>query len=315
MIINNHFKFRGFMKFKIYPKEKVYFAIICTISCLFYLGFAAVLSSLGLQKAIGISIFAIGMCAIVLISLNLIAGIMLIGHLRGNAIKINDRQFPEIYEILKRNSDRLELKKAPEMYLLQSGGILNAFATKFSGRNYIVLYSDVLSAAYQEGIHAVEFIISHELGHIKRNHLGKFNSLFLLPARIIPFLGHAYSRACEYTCDSIGYSLCPEGAEKGILILAAGKDLYKKVNTQELLNNIAYEDGFVMWVVELLMTHPCLVKRIEELDRLRRQDLLAKTLDGEKSYIQSTNETAQAIDSFAKYKPVSDKNKQDNILN
>ena len=56
--------------------------------------------------------------------------------------------------------------------MVQSGGLLNAFATRFSFRNLVVLYSDVMELAYEQGESAVDFIIAHELAHIAdlKNH-------------------------------------------------------------------------------------------------------------------------------------------------
>ena len=135
-------------------------------------------------------------------------------------------------------------------------------------RNFVVIHSDVLEAAYEEGMDAVSFIIGHELGHIQRNHVGFFKSLLIWPASWIPLLGLAYSRSCEYTCDNIGYHLCPDGAINGILILALGKKLYKKVVTRELMSTFEKESGFAVSFDEIFSTHPALIKRIAVINQL-----------------------------------------------
>jgi hypothetical protein len=58
----------------------------------------------------------------------------------------------------------------PEAYLLQMGGMLNAFATRFLGRDFLVLYSDVVDGL-ADNPDALNFYIGHEIGHIKRKHL------------------------------------------------------------------------------------------------------------------------------------------------
>jgi Zn-dependent protease with chaperone function len=137
---------------------------------------------------------------------------------------------------------------------------LNAFAAKFLGRNYIVLYSEIVETAYGQDKSIIEFIIGHEMGHIKRNHMLK--NLILFPSYIIPFLGSAYSRACEYTCDAIGFALCPAGAKGGLLVLASGKTIYKKVNLNEFLRQDDTEDGFWKWFAEKVSSHPNLTRRL-----------------------------------------------------
>jgi Zn-dependent protease with chaperone function len=89
-----------------------------------------------------------------------------------------------------------------------------------------------------------------------------FKNLLLMPSYIIPFLGAAYSRACEYTCDNIGYALCPAGAKSGLLILASGSRIYKNVNIREFLNQDYSEDGFWKWFSEKVSSHPNLTKRL-----------------------------------------------------
>ena len=79
----------------------------------------------------------------------------MIGYLKGNAIRINDNQFPDIYTIATEQARSLGLAEVPTIYILQKGGSLNAFATRFFGRNFIVLYSDILETAYEKGNKAI----------------------------------------------------------------------------------------------------------------------------------------------------------------
>lgn len=82
-------------------------------------------------------------------------------------------------------------------------------------------------------------------------------------------MGLAYSRYCEYTCDRIGAYYQPEGATSGLLVLAAGKKLYRDVNLQEFISQAENERGFWVWLSEIISTHPNLPKRIRALTYLR----------------------------------------------
>lgn len=250
------------MQFKVHPKEHFYFTVMSIISLLVY---GVILRTILLISSLKIFIFAgyIGLFALI----NFIGLFFFIGYLRGNSIKVSPRQFPDIFEILTEQSKKLALRKVPDMYVLQGNGILNAFAARLARRNYVIVYSNILEAAYQEGKEAIEFVVGHELGHIKRNHTGFLKSWFILPAKFIPFLGSAYSRACEYTCDNIGYALCPEGAEKGMLVLAVGTSLHKKVNVDEALMNASRDQGFALWFAEIFSTHPALVNRLSIINQ------------------------------------------------
>ncbi|WP_163710319.1 M48 family metallopeptidase [Mangrovibacterium lignilyticum] len=226
---------------------------------------------------------------------------VLIGYLKGNAIKLSKDQFPDIYKVAQLQAEQLGLKSVPSIYILQSGGMLNAFAARFMGSNYVVLYSEIVEAAYQQDRAMLEFIIGHELGHIKRRHMQK--NLLLMPSFLIPFLGAAYSRACEYTCDNIGHALCPSGVQSGLLVLASGKTIYRKVNLKAYLRQDTSEDGFWKWFAEKVSTHPNLTKRLAVFTDVRK-------LNTGKSRLQIIEETVTEApveekkeDDYSRYMP------------
>lgn len=247
--------------YKVHPKETIYFVISAIMSVLLVTWMVYYFATTDIKESVFLMVilFYAGFFAFYFF---IVQGLF-IGYLAGNAVKITKNQLPDIYNILEEQSRKLGLKEVPTMYILQSGGILNAFATHFFDRKYIVLYSDILEAAYEEGKDAVEFIIGHELGHIKRNHMLKM--LLVLPAIFVPFLFPAYSRACEYTCDNIGKFLAPTGAQKGMLILASGKKLYKMINIDEYFRTFEEELGFWKWFAEKVSSHPHLPKRMKNL--------------------------------------------------
>jgi Zn-dependent protease with chaperone function len=250
------------LTYKVNPKEEIYFAIkIFFAVIMYYLIFVLIEKMFSNENPTKALIYKIYVFYAALIVLYLLFRILfLVGYLKGNAVKITPKQFPDIYNIVLKQAELLGMSKVPEVYIFQSGGLLNAYVTRFFGTNYLVIYSDILAAAYEQNIKVVEFVIGHEMGHIKRKHVIK--RLLLLPASLIPFLGAAYSRACEYTCDSIGNSLCPEGSQGGMLLLAAGKGLFKKINVKAYLEQIESEDGFTTWFAEKFASHPNITKRI-----------------------------------------------------
>jgi len=248
------------MKFDVYYKERIYGLFMALVSSAIYAIFIKVLLDNADGKALTYLSVMIGFAIF-----NFFTALLFVGNLRSNAIKVSTEQFPEAFAILEDHSKKLGFKKAPDMYILQGNGMLNAFALRFSRRNYIVIFSDVFELAYQEGQSAVSFIIGHELGHLKRNHCGFIKSILFLPAKFVPLLGNAYSRACEYTCDGIGYALCPDGALKGLLILAAGKKLYTRVNLLEWMHNGAYRQTFSQYFFEICSSHPTLTNRARRL--------------------------------------------------
>ncbi|MGP6157366.1 MAG: M48 family metallopeptidase [Vulcanimicrobiaceae bacterium] len=233
----------------VHPKEKLYYTISLVVSILIYV--ALLVSIVGILYGL-----IIGCAALVL------QGIF-VGRLRGNGVRVTERQFPMLQAMAVKVAARLELPAVPEIYVLQEGGALNAFATSFVSRNFVVVYSDILELAYEQGEAELAFVLAHELAHVKLGHVKK--KLWLFPARIIPFLSQAYSRACEYSCDAIGAALEPEGALGGILVLASGKRLYREMDLAAFVEQARQPTDFWMWLAEHLATHPNLPKRVDAI--------------------------------------------------
>jgi hypothetical protein len=121
----------------------------------------------------------------------------------------------------------------------------------------------------------IDFIIGHELGHIGAGHLS-WNT-FLLPAMLMPWLGPAYSRAREYTCDACGYAVVENltVASRALALLAAGGRNAGRMNLDAFVEQRREAAGFWMSVYELNSTHPFLSKRVAAL-RNRLQPGTAK---------------------------------------
>ena len=248
----------------VHPKEKMYFAICVVVSIAIYFVLARIILA-GAQVG-GVILFYL---IVGIIGFFLFHGVML-GQIRGNGIRVSERQFPELMAMANQHSRRLGLDVTPDIFVLHSGGVLNAFATRFLGRNFVVLYSDVLALANQKGEKAVSFVLGHELGHVRRKHMTR--RWLLYPAMAFPFLGGAYSRACEYTCDNIGNALEPEGGVDGLLVLAAGRELYTQVNAAVYSSQRETETGFFVRFAEILSTHPNLTKRVAALAARRQRE-------------------------------------------
>ncbi|MBM7660164.1 Zn-dependent protease with chaperone function [Bacillus mesophilus] len=192
-------------------------------------------------------------------------------HIQVNGVRLKENQFPELYKRVEELSRKMELNKIPEVYIVESGGMLNAFATKvfgLFGKNMVILYSDFVEVSLDSEGHEIDYVIAHELAHIKRNHVVK--ALLVFPAMWIPFIGVSFSRMAEYTCDRMAayYTEKPEDAINGLLALAAGKRLYKDVNLTEYQEQYNDKKGMFVTLTELLSTHPPIPKRIHEIQQL-----------------------------------------------
>ncbi|KZS42139.1 hypothetical protein AWE51_01470 [Aquimarina aggregata] len=224
---------------------------------------------------------------------------LFIGYIKGSAVRVSKDQFSDLYDIVTDQCQKLAIKKAPEIYIVESGGLLNAMATKFVGANYLIIYSDLYEVILDGRKDIVEFIIAHELCHVKRNHV--YKKMYVFPSLLVPFLAQAYSRACEYTCDSVGYTISPRGAVDGIKLLASGKRLYNKMDTKAYTKQIEITDSFWVWLSEKLSTHPHLSKRITpemlrvNFNSFRYSDNKRTKIDTAKPEIQQINETTSEV--------------------
>ena len=183
-----------------------------------------------------------------------------ISWLRGNAVLLSQAQLPDLRERFEACCTRLGMEEMPEAYLMQGGGTLNAFATRFLGRNYVVLLSDIVDAM-EEHPDGVDFYFGHELGHIRRHHLT--GNLLRAPVLWLPLLGAAYSRASEYTCDRHGRACCdsPESAARAVVALAAGARRWRQMDLPAYAGQAALTSGFWMSFHELTNGYPWLTKR------------------------------------------------------
>lgn len=256
------------LNYNIHPRENLYLFIQIAISCMIY---CTIGLSFVIQNEILMSLTLLFLSMGFYIGFILwLQNIFLVGIVRGNSVRASSKQFSTLFNIVEKQSKALGFKQAPKVYVFQSGGMINTFAARFLRKYYVVLFAPVVEEAYKKGEDVLSFIVGHELGHIQRNHLALWKLIFTFPSIIIPFLYASYARACEYTCDRIGYALAPKGAITGIGLLAVGPNLYKQLDVQTWLSESEKERGFPTWISELFLTHPHLINRIKALDSLEK---------------------------------------------
>lgn len=233
----------------VYKNEKTLFGIMLVLSVLLWI--VLVVGTVGLALVYGLFFFLI-YC---------FAQSALISHIKGTGVQITEQQFPDLHRQISACCDKLGQHQQPDAYLMQMGGAFNAFATRFFGRDFLVLYSDVVDAL-ADNPDALNFYIGHEIGHIKRKHL-KWSTV-LLPASMLPLIGAAYSRAREYTCDRHGLAACdsPLNAEFGMAALAAGGKRWRTMSKTSYISQTQHTDRFWMSFHELVGDYPWLVKRM-----------------------------------------------------
>lgn len=184
-----------------------------------------------------------------------------------NSVEINAEQLPEIYEAYVHMAERMELSDPlPRLYLANGNGAINAFASKCQvNRSYIVIFSDLVDIAYEHGdFDGVNFVLAHELGHIKCGHVNIRRQAIMAVPRAL-FLGRSVVRAQEYTADRCAAYYAPAGATS-MMALFAGKRMYRHVDIDAYHRSIhAHKEGFWLRFVNFWNDHAVGFRRMQPL--------------------------------------------------
>lgn len=210
-----------------------------------------------------------------------IFGQFLEAQLFGNSVRVSEKQYPEIYNIIQDCSKSLNLSIIPKVFIVNSNGIINAMAIKVLSKKYVLLYSELIDLMLlnKEGIGTGELkmIIGHELAHHAAGHTSNFKNILLTPARYIPFFGNAYSRACELTADRIGavFTKDSEASKRALVAMVCGsKALTDKTNIKSFLQQEESVPSIAGFISELYSSHPRMTIRIKELESTKIKGLV-----------------------------------------
>lgn len=233
-----------------WPTERPLFAALVLLSLVIWL--VLIVSVIGIIYALMIALFFF------------VVQLTFIAHIRGSGVRLGPDQFPDLHARIVHLAQAMEMEP-PAAYLMQAGGSLNAFATRFLRRHLVVLYSDLLEACGEDS-GARDMIITHELAHIRCGHLSWV--WLTLPGHMVPFLGGALSRAREYTCDRYGVRGAGnlQSAVHGLVLLSAGPKFASQVNLQAFVRQRADLNTGFMTLGEWFGSHPPLARRIAAIN-------------------------------------------------
>jgi len=186
---------------------------------------------------------------------------------RGSAVELSERQFPDIYETAEHFATTLGLRRRPQIFLTNGNGALNAFAAQATGHDYVVLSNELFVNLYEGNRAGLRFILGHELGHIRLHHVSLWYTIAVAYSERIPILGPSLSRLREYSCDRHGAHLSPRG-ETGLVLLASGRYTENTVDIEELVRQGRQLRGFWVGLAQLPRSHPFTVRRLERLYRI-----------------------------------------------
>jgi Zn-dependent protease with chaperone function len=227
-------------------KEQDYFVIVAIIAGLCWLVLAVTI--IGLIYGLLIALFV------------WLAHGLVIARFKSESVLVTEQQMPALYATYRDVVAKLGVREIPPLYIVQAHGLLNAFATRWSGRHFVIVYSDMLEAC-GEDTPQIRFLLGHELGHIRSNHIVK--KLYLLPGTLFPLIGSAYSRACEASCDRFGAFAADDlhAAAQALLILAGGKNAWHTMDPTAFSEQYRRQRGFFISWHELTSGYPTLSQR------------------------------------------------------
>jgi Zn-dependent protease with chaperone function len=215
------------------------------------------------------------------------------------SVRVSERQFPNIYALVRDGSYILDLPEVPELYVTQSP-IVNAMALG-KDRPFIVLTTGLVNLHDEEEL---RFVVGHELGHVLSGH-AVYRTMLLylinLAARIawmpIGYFGikaivwglEEWFRKSELSCDRAGLLACQDtDAAKRALMKLAGGPYLSELNPDEFREQ-AHEYDAVPDLRDSLLkllqlqgqTHPFAVVRFAELDHWATSGDYERILSGD----------------------------------
>lgn len=201
------------------------------------------------------------------------------------AVRVSERQFPHLHEMVRDGAYILDLPTVPELYVSQNP-LVNAMSLG-ADRPFIVITTGLVDL-----LDAVELrtVVGHELGHVLSGHAVYRTMLYHLinlARRVawmpIGYLGlrgiiwglEEWYRKSELSCDRAGLLACQDvDASRRLLMKLAGGSRMSELSV-DAFHEQAHEYDAVPDVREGLLkllqlegnTHPFAVVRFAELDR------------------------------------------------
>jgi Zn-dependent protease with chaperone function len=243
---------------------------------------------------------------------------------QANAVRVTQRQFPEVYKIYKQALKTLDAPEEYPLYLSQTP-IVNAGAYGMD-QPFIILNSGIIRLLEDEEL---EYVIGHEIAHIMSDHvLYRTMMVFLinlanmgfpivgLAARAVLVALLEWYRKSELSCDRAGLLTVqdPEVVMRAMLKMAGGGNTEEMSLQEFIIQAEEYQQGGdvadqVFKVLNLMAaTHPFYVLRLSELrawiesgdyDRIVRGEYPRRG-EGDPAYQEDLRAAAQAYADGAK---------------
>jgi Zn-dependent protease with chaperone function len=216
-----------------------------------------------------------------------------------SSVKVSERQFPHIHEMLRDGAYVLDMDNVPELFITQTP-LVNAMALGID-KPFIVINSGLVDLMDPEEL---RFVVGHELGHVKSGHAvyrTMLYNLILLAQRVawmpIAYFGlkaivwglEEWYRKSELSGDRAGLLAGQDidAARRALMKMAGGSRL-AEMNADAFHDQAHEYDATpdlrdsILKVLQLQgNTHPFAVVRFSELDYWARSGEYERILGGD----------------------------------
>jgi Zn-dependent protease with chaperone function len=201
-------------------------------------------------------------------------------ELLNKAYLVTPANEPDLAEVVQQAVLRLQVESV-QVFVVKAREV-NAYTFGLDNPKAVVLYSPLFQLMDR---HELQFIIGHELGHVKLGHT-ELNSLVggiagipasISGALILNLALLSWTRACEYSADRAGLLACGD-IRKAItaLVKLEARSGDQQALQQALARLDAQDDDPAHLLNEILMTHPLIIKRIDKLRDFARSPAYKK---------------------------------------
>ncbi len=193
---------------------------------------------------------------------------------RSSLIQVTPQTSPLVFNLGKTAAHRLRMPEV-EIFVRQDAN-LNAYASGLGGASWVVINSataDVLTPA------ELLFVIGHELGHIRKNHvmwqvlIGRSGHAIPVVSAVLRVVFSGWSQEAEITADRAGFRAAGEleSCVSALLKICSGTSMAESGHEIEKIDRArTTADDLNEAIAELQLTHPPLARRIRALESFAR---------------------------------------------
>lgn len=234
------------------------------------------------------------------------------GSTLANGIVLDEKNFPDLYIVLKSTADRLGIKVPYTVISNEISGI-NAFATGTDEKPFIVISNLAPKLLDKEEL---QFIIAHECGHIAMEHMvyHTAGSLAKVMSGYLPVIGPALSnvavlplncwnRCSEVTADRIGMISCGDlrKSQMALLKIVGGHTDVDGVDIEHYITQgKSIQNKQVLGKInEYFQSHPMIHKRLKALEYFAESELyykVTKKIPPEDKKLMTTEQLNKKVD-------------------